>query len=94
MASRYVRHYLSFQHQKSRHSSMSYPYFKVLQEQTRYITAWTRLTKIVRSISDLLFPSATTTGQIIRSGRYISITEHIQALLSVWSEEYKELIGE
>ncbi|OAG24181.1 hypothetical protein CC77DRAFT_1028111 [Alternaria alternata] len=49
---------------------------------TPFLTAWTRLTKIVRSISDLLFPNPTTTSQIIRSGRYISMTEHIQTLLT------------
>jgi hypothetical protein len=61
---------------------------------TPFITAWTRLSKIVRSISDLLFPSISATSQIIRSGRYITITEHIQSLLSVWSKDYEELLCE
>jgi hypothetical protein len=61
---------------------------------TPCITAWTRLSKIVRSISDLLFPSISATSQIIRNGRYITITEHIQSLLSVWSKDYEELLCE
>lgn len=57
-----------------------------------FVIAWTRLTKIVRSISDLLFPSPATTSQIIRSGRYISMTEHIQSLLSAWSQDHKDIL--
>jgi hypothetical protein len=59
---------------------------------TPFLTAWTRLTKIVRSISDLLFPDPTTTSHVIRSGRYISMTEHIQTLLSAWSKDYKDIL--
>jgi len=56
------------------------------------VTAWTRLTKIVRSISDLLFPNPATTAQIIRSGRYISMTEHIQTLLTAWSKDHDGIL--
>ncbi|CAN9093689.1 unnamed protein product [Alternaria sp. RS040] len=59
---------------------------------TPFLTAWTRLTKIVRSISDLLFPNPTTTSQIIRSGRYISMTEHIQTLLTAWSKDHDDTL--
>lgn len=58
------------------------------------MAAWTRLTKIVRSISDLLFPSAAITGEIIRSGRYISMIEHIQTLLLTWSKDHEGVISE
>lgn len=61
---------------------------------TPFLAAWTRLTKIVRSISDLLFPNPATTSQIIRSGRYISMTEHIQTLLSAWSKDHKNILCE
>lgn len=61
---------------------------------TPFVTAWTRLTKIVRSISDLLFPSPATTSQIIRSGRYITMTEHIQTLLSAWSKDHGDILCE
>ena len=61
---------------------------------TPFLTAWTRLTKIVRSISDLLFPNPTTTSQIIRSGRYISMTEHIQTLLTAWSKDHDDTLCE
>jgi hypothetical protein len=57
-----------------------------------FVTAWTRLTKIVRSISDLLFPNPATTVQVIRSGRYISMTEHIQALLTAWSKDHDGIL--
>ncbi|CAI9625704.1 unnamed protein product [Alternaria burnsii] len=60
---------------------------------TPFLTAWTRLTKIVRSISDLLFPNPTTTSQIIRSGRYISMTEHIQTLLTAWSKDHDDTLS-
>ena len=63
-------------------------------EWTSFVLAWTRLTKIVRSISDLLFPTAAVTSQIVRSGRYISITEHIQTLLSSWRKDHQELLCE
>ncbi|KAH7065776.1 C6 transcription factor-like protein [Paraphoma chrysanthemicola] len=59
-----------------------------------YVTAWTRLTKIVRSISDLLVPSAAATSQIIRSGRYISMIEHIQGLLSTWLKDHQSILSD
>ncbi|KAH6859634.1 hypothetical protein B0T12DRAFT_462779 [Alternaria alternata] len=73
-------------------------YFSSRQRHTRrawtpFLTAWTRLTKIVRSISDLLFPNPTTTSQIIRSGRYISMTEHIQTLLTAWSKDHNNTLS-
>ncbi|KAF2652949.1 hypothetical protein K491DRAFT_634608 [Lophiostoma macrostomum CBS 122681] len=59
-------------------------------DRTPFITAWTRLTKITRSVSDLLFPTASTTSQLLRSGRYLSMTEHIETLLSVWRKDHEE----
>jgi hypothetical protein len=59
-----------------------------------FVNAWTRLTKIVRSISDLLVPSAAATSQIIRSGRYISMIEHIQGLLSTWLKDHQSVLSE
>lgn len=58
-----------------------------------FVPAWTRLTKIVRSISDLLLPSASATGHIIRSGRYISMIEHIQSLLSAWCKDHRVILS-
>lgn len=57
-----------------------------------FVPAWARLTKIVRSISDLLVPNAAATSQIIYSGRYISMIEHIQTLLSSWSKDHQNLL--
>lgn len=57
-----------------------------------FMSAWTGLTKVVRSISDLLFPSASVTNQILRSGRYINMIEHVQSLLSIWLGEHSEVL--
>jgi hypothetical protein len=61
---------------------------------TPFITAWTRLTKITRSVSDLLFPTASTTSQLLRSGRYVSMTEHIETLLSAWRKDHEESLSQ
>lgn len=58
-----------------------------------FIIAWTELTKMVRSISDVLFPSQAITSQLLRSGRYISIIEHFRLLLSGWEEKHLKGFG-
>lgn len=58
-----------------------------------FIIAWTELTKTVRSISDVLFPSQTITSQLLRSGRYISIIEHFRLLLSSWERKHLKKSG-
>lgn len=55
--------------------------------------AWTELTKMVRSISDVLFPSQAITGQLLRSGRYIGIIEHFRLLLAGWEEKHLKHFG-
>lgn len=58
-----------------------------------FMIAWTELTKMVRSISDVLFPSHAITSQLLRSGRYISIIEHFRLLLFSWEEKHLKNFG-
>lgn len=58
-----------------------------------FVIAWTELTKMVRSISDVLFPSQAITSQLLRSGRYIGVIEHFRLLLSGWEEKYLKSFG-
>ncbi|RYP62434.1 hypothetical protein DL769_007306 [Monosporascus sp. CRB-8-3] len=53
-----------------------------------FATAWTELTKLVRSISDVLFSSPAVTRHLLQSGRYISMIEHFRPLLSSWEERH------
>lgn len=58
-----------------------------------FVIAWTELTKMVRSISDVLFPSQAITSQLLRSGRYIGIIEHFRLMLSGWEEKHLKHFG-
>lgn len=53
-----------------------------------FMSAWIELTKLIKSVSDMLFPSALFTRQILRSGRYIGLLEHFQPLLNQWRERH------
>ncbi|KAF2146095.1 uncharacterized protein K452DRAFT_315350 [Aplosporella prunicola CBS 121167] len=53
-----------------------------------FVAAWIELTKFVKSVSDMLFPSASFTRQILRSGRYIGLLQHFQPLLANWRGRY------
>ncbi|RYP52258.1 hypothetical protein DL768_002577 [Monosporascus sp. mg162] len=53
-----------------------------------FVTAWTELTKLIRSISDVLFSSPAVTRHLLQSGRYISMIEHFRPLLSSWEERH------
>lgn len=57
-------------------------------EWSSFMTASTELTKIVRSITDVLFPSPVITKHLLQSGRYISMIEHFRSLLSNWEARY------
>lgn len=54
------------------------------------MSAWIELTKLVKSVSDMLFPSPTFTTQILSSGRYIGLLEHFQPLLKSWHSRHLE----
>lgn len=55
--------------------------------------AWTELTKLTRSITDMLFPSSIITKHLIQSGRYISMIDHFTTLLSAWEAKYLHTSG-
>jgi hypothetical protein len=57
------------------------------------MAAWTELTKLSRSISDMLFPSATVTKHLLQSGRYISMIEHFCSLLADWERRHRNATG-
>ncbi|KAF2640485.1 hypothetical protein P280DRAFT_451215 [Massarina eburnea CBS 473.64] len=53
-----------------------------------FMTAWVELTKLARSVSDTIYPSASTTRSLLRTGRYIGLLEHFQPLLTTWRKKY------
>ncbi|KAF2193127.1 hypothetical protein K469DRAFT_619721 [Zopfia rhizophila CBS 207.26] len=53
-----------------------------------FMGAWIELTRTVKSVSDMLFPSPTFTSENLRNGRYVSLIEHFQPLLSSWREKH------
>jgi hypothetical protein len=53
-----------------------------------FMSAWVELTKLARSVSDTVYPSASVTRQLLRTGRYINLLEHFQPLLTQWRRKY------
>jgi hypothetical protein len=53
-----------------------------------FMSAWVELTKLARSVSDTIYPSAATTRSLLRTGRYIGLLEHFQPLLVSWRKKY------
>ncbi|ORY17918.1 hypothetical protein BCR34DRAFT_554512 [Clohesyomyces aquaticus] len=53
-----------------------------------FMSAWVELTKLARSVSDTVYPSASFTRNLLRSGRYIGLLEHFQPLLTIWRRKY------
>lgn len=58
-----------------------------------FIGAWTELTKLLKSFSEMVFPSSVFTKQLLRSGRYIGILDHFRPLLEQWHEKYLQGSG-
>ena len=58
-----------------------------------FMNTWVSLIKLVRSSSDILFPSKTATQDILRTGRYSDLLEHFQPLLQQWLIEYEKIRG-
>lgn len=52
------------------------------------LTGWIELTRLVKSVSDMLYPSPSFTAEILRNGRYVSLIGHFEPLLSAWKEKY------
>jgi hypothetical protein len=53
-----------------------------------FMSAWVELTKLARSVSDTVYPSAAFTRNLLRTGRYIGLLEHFQPLLNTWRRKY------
>lgn len=83
----------SVSHGVSSSSTSRMSFAKHGEDWNSFMIAWTELTKMVRSISDVLFPSQAITSQLLRSGRYIGIIEHFRILLSGWEEKHLRNFG-
>ena len=59
-----------------------------------FMSAWVELTKLARSVSDTIYPSAATTKSLLRTGRYIGLLEHFQPLLTSWRKKYLDPCSE
>ncbi|KAL1953596.1 hypothetical protein VTO42DRAFT_2543 [Malbranchea cinnamomea] len=59
-----------------------------VDEWSSFITSWIELTKLVKSVTDMAFPSAALTRHQLHSGRYIGLLDHFRPLLSQWREKY------
>ena len=59
-----------------------------MDEWSSFMISWIELTKLVKSVTDMFFPSATFTRQQLHSGRYIGLLDHFRPLLSQWREKY------
>ena len=53
-----------------------------------FMIAWTELTKLTRSICDVLFPSPLVTTQLLHTGRYVGLIEHFSEMLSAWEAKH------
>lgn len=59
-----------------------------------FMSAWVELTKLARSVSDTIYPSASFTRNLLRTGRYIGLLEHHQPLLTNWRRKYLDPCSE
>ncbi|KAF2092820.1 hypothetical protein NA57DRAFT_8111, partial [Rhizodiscina lignyota] len=50
-----------------------------------FMSAWIELTRLVKSVSEMLFPSGST-KHLLQNNRYISLIEHFQPLLSAFKD--------
>jgi hypothetical protein len=57
------------------------------------ITSWVDLTRLIRSSSEILFPSKAATQECLQSGRYIELLEHFWPLLQQWWNQYRKISG-
>jgi hypothetical protein len=62
-------------------------------EKEEIVTLWIEITKLLKTASEMFFPSKSATRQLLRSGRYVSLLEHFQPLLAQWHKSYTDLKG-
>ncbi|EWC46182.1 hypothetical protein DRE_04560 [Drechslerella stenobrocha 248] len=55
------------------------------------LQSWVELTSLMKSASELLFPSRKVTKTVLRTGRYARLLEHFQPLLTAWRREFDNL---
>lgn len=55
-----------------------------------FMAAWIELTRLLKSLSEMVFPSESFTQQLLQSGRYIGLLEHFKPLLEQWRAKYLE----
>ncbi|RVD88260.1 uncharacterized protein DFL_002450 [Arthrobotrys flagrans] len=55
------------------------------------LQSWVELTSLMKSASELLFPSRKATKMVLRTGRYTQLLEHFQPLLRAWRREFDNL---
>ncbi|RQM05766.1 hypothetical protein DH86_00003983, partial [Scytalidium sp. 3C] len=55
--------------------------------------AWIALTKLLKSVTDVFFPSAASTKEYLLSDRYIELLNHFKPLLAEWKEKYLPKTG-
>lgn len=64
------------------------PAYGLERDWSLQMTAWVELTRLAKSVSEMLFPSKSHTNHILRNGRYVALIEHFQPILSSWKERY------
>ncbi|KAH8705052.1 putative C6 transcription factor [Talaromyces proteolyticus] len=57
-------------------------------EWTTFMDSWMDLTKLAKSVNDMLFPSASFAKQQLHSGRYIALLDHFRPLLTQWRNRH------
>jgi hypothetical protein len=60
----------------------------VRTEWTTFMDSWMDLTKLTKSVNDMLFPSASFAKQQLHSGRYIALLDHFRPLLTQWRNRH------
>ncbi|KAF3915960.1 hypothetical protein AA313_de0207076 [Arthrobotrys entomopaga] len=55
------------------------------------LQSWVELTSLMKSASELLFPSRKATKAVLRTGRYTQLLEHFQPLLRAWRRDFDNL---
>jgi hypothetical protein len=83
----------SLGHKLSTTSLSTTSFYRSTDSWMPFMFAWTELTKLVKSVSDMLFHSPSFTKHLLHSGRYVNLIEHFQPLLSMWKENHLRLSG-
>lgn len=63
------------------------------QQWASIMTCWLELTKLMETVKDMFFPSATITRQLLLTGRYRGLLKHFQPLLEQFYEKSNKLEG-